>query len=181
MPRKSSIERLPPVIKAAIAGMLKDNRLTLDEILEQIRAEFPDEPAPSRSALGRFKQNFEEMSKHLRESREIADMWVQKVGSDPNSDIGKLAIEFLRTAAYRVSSDMVEGGEANTKELAQLARAMNYIENASRLSLKREQELTTAAKTAAAEAATKVAEKKGVSAETVEEIRRGILEDRFRA
>lgn len=176
MSRKSSIERLPGPVKTAIQAMLKDGRHTLDEILERIREEFGQ--APSRSALGRYKKNFEEIAQDLRESREIADVWAQKFGSAPDSDVGKVVLEVLKTLSYRVSADMMAAGAEDRpqpKELAQLAKAMQYIEDAGRLSLAREKELRTAALEAAADKVKQVGKKRGLSATAVDAIRKEIL------
>lgn len=175
MPRHSSIKKLPKEIKAAIDGLLKEGRFTLDQIRSEVLGRYGDEAVPSRSALGRYKKNFDDLAKELRETREIADVWAQKLGSVPDSDIGKVVLEILRTLSYRVGADLMQSGDLDAKAIAQLARAMNYIEDAGRLGLARELELRRSALDAAANAATEVAKKKGVSKETVDLIRREIL------
>ncbi|HXG29259.1 MAG TPA: DUF3486 family protein [Nevskiales bacterium] len=173
--RISSIKRLPREVKAAIDGLLKEGRFSLDEILGEIRRQYGDAVAPSRSALGRYKKNFDEVSKHMQEAREIASIWTQKIGEQPESDIGKVAIEMLRTLAFQASQDAYSGERVSPRELNALALAMQRIEDAGRLSLARELALEKAALEKAAKAAATVAKKKGVSAETVELIRREIL------
>jgi hypothetical protein len=163
MPRKSSIDRLPAPAKAAIQKLLKNNQHTLEQIVELIRKEFGE--APSRSALGRYKKNFDEIAKDLRESREIAEVWAQKLGSTPDSDVGKVVLEVLKTLSYRVSADMMAAGSEERpqpKELAQLAKAMQYIEDAGRLSLSREKELRAAVLQEAASRVEKAAKAKGM-------------------
>jgi hypothetical protein len=176
VPRKSSIDRLPPKVKAAIQAQLKNGRLTLDEILDQIRVEFGDKVAPSRSALGRYKKNFDELAKDLRETREIADLWAHKFGEAPESDVGKVVLEILRTLSYRVGADLMNAGEdLDAKSVHQLAKAMQYIEDAGRLSLAREKQLRQAALEAAAEQVKTIGKKRGLSTSALDEIRRGIL------
>lgn len=175
MPRPSTIRQLPQEVKKAVDGLLKEGLYSLDQILAEIRTQYGEQVAPSRSALGRYKKNFDELAKDLRETREIAGVWAQKFGSEPDSDIGKVVLEILRTLSYRVGADLLEGGDIDAKAIAQLARAMNYIEDAGRLGLAREKELRAAALDAAATVATKVAKKKGVSTDTIELIRREIL------
>lgn len=173
---KSSIERLQPEVRSAIQALLKKGQLTLDEILEQIRVEFGQ--APSRSALGRYKKHFDEIAKDLRESREIAEVWAQQLGKTPDSDVGKVVLEVLKTLSYRVSADMMAAGAEDRpqpRELAQLAKAMQYIEDAGRLSLAREKQLRDAALEAAAEKVKEVGKKRGLSPQATEAIRREIL------
>lgn len=176
MGRKSTIVRLAAPVKSAIDTACKDNRLTLDELLAYLREQYPQDALPSRSALGRYKHNFDEITKSMRETREIADIWAQRLGDAPESDIGKVVLEILRTLSYRVGADlMAPGADVDARTLGQLAKAMEYIENAGRMGLAREQALTKAAREVAATAALKVAKRKGVSIETQDLIRREIL------
>lgn len=172
MGRKSSIVRAAAPIKAAIDGALKDGRLTLDEILDYLREQYPDQRLPSRSALGRYKQRFDELSQHLRETREIADIWAQRLGEAPESDVGKVVLEILRTLSYRIGADMLEpGAEVDSRELAALARAMQYIEDAGRLSLDREAKVRKAALEEAAKRIDEVAKRKRLDPETLKTVR----------
>jgi len=63
MARKSSLDKLPDVIRAYIQGKLADNRMTLDELIADLQQVFPEEAAagelPSRSAVGRYGQKLE--------------------------------------------------------------------------------------------------------------------------
>ena len=57
MGRKSSVDRLPPQVKAHLNRRLREGRLTLDELIADLRTTFPDQAGqgelPSRSALHR--------------------------------------------------------------------------------------------------------------------------------
>lgn len=52
MGRKSSIDKLPPDVRSFIERSLRENRLTLDELIEQLQERFPgkESPAVQRSA-----------------------------------------------------------------------------------------------------------------------------------
>ncbi len=176
MGRKSSIVRLAAPVKAAIDAALKDGKATLQEILEYLREEYPDEQLPSRSALGRYKQNFDELAKDLRETREIADIWAHKFGEMPDSDVGKVVLEILRTLSYRVGADMMSGeGDLNAKAVSQLAKAMQYIEDAGRLSLAREQKVRQAALEEASRRASEAAKEAGASEELISKLRSVVM------
>ena len=144
MGRKSSITTLDAAIRGRIDELLKDGRLTLDQILGQIQTAFPGQETPSRSALGRYSQRFEEVGERLRKSREVARVWVDRLGKEPEGDVAKLAMEFLRTAAFNASADAVEDPQVNSKELATLALALQRLETAGKFNLQREQAMRAA-------------------------------------
>lgn len=63
MGRKSTISRLEPEVKAYIEGKMAEGRLTLDELIADLREHFPAEAKegvlPSRSALHRYGPKLE--------------------------------------------------------------------------------------------------------------------------
>ena len=66
MGRKSSIDKLQPVVRSHIERRLRENRLTLDELIEDLQQSFPGKEKPSRSAIGRYKVSFDEMTRRMR-------------------------------------------------------------------------------------------------------------------
>ena len=73
MGRKSTIDQRSDEFRKHVFRALRENRLTLDELRAELEAEFPDEPTPSRSALGRHRASVEEMISHEREMAAAAD------------------------------------------------------------------------------------------------------------
>ncbi|MCX7071201.1 MAG: DUF3486 family protein [Gammaproteobacteria bacterium] len=178
MSRKSSISTLDPAIRTELDRLLKDDRFTLEQIaahLRQLGAQV------SRSALGRYHKRFEESGKKIREAREVAAVWAERLGNEPQGDIGKVVMELLRTLAFDATMQLGEEGNAEVqisgKEIGALALAMQRLEAASSLSLKREQALRQAAAEEAASLVDAVAAEKpaGLTPEAAEEIKRRIL------
>ena len=145
MGRKSSINRLPLPVRKSIDAALKGGQFTLDEILSSIRDQFGEEVAPSRSALGRYSQRFEDVGKRLRESREVAQVWADRLGNEPQGDVGKLVMELLRTLAFDVTLSLSEGeAEISAGDLNKLALAIQRLEAAGKWNLQREQAMRKA-------------------------------------
>lgn len=145
----SSIQRLPLPVKKAIDDALKTGRFTLDEIRSAITREFGAELVPSRSALGRYSQRFEDVGRRMRESREVASVWAERLGSEPQGDIGKLVMEMLRTLAFDATMDLQEPDEEgrvqlDPKAINSLALAMQRLEAAGKWNLQREQAMRDA-------------------------------------
>ncbi|WP_073673041.1 DUF3486 family protein [Pseudomonas aeruginosa] len=76
MGRKSSINRLPEAIKSYIEGKLAEGRFTLDELISDLRARFPEQAEegelPSRAAVHRYGQKLERRLSAIRASTEAA-------------------------------------------------------------------------------------------------------------
>jgi hypothetical protein len=144
---RSSISKLDPQIKAELDRLLKDDRLTITEVVEHLRGLGAQ---VSRSAVGRYHQRFEEIGKRMRESREVAKVWADRLGSEPQGDIGKMVMELLRTLAFDVSLAMTEPDEdGNAPKLDpgainKLALAMQRLEAAGKWNIQREQAMREA-------------------------------------
>lgn len=142
---KSSVDRLPPMAKAYIQKLLREDRLTLDEMLDAIRARFPSEKIPSRSALGRFKQGFEELTEKARAQREMAEAFVGAFGEDATDKTGVLLVEAISTLTYQAAMGAHEKDEVTIAEVSALARAAKATMEARTMSVKERQAIEKAA------------------------------------
>ncbi|MFV9492176.1 hypothetical protein ACNUI5_09140 [Pseudomonas aeruginosa] len=70
MGRKSSIDKVPPDVRSFIERSLRENRLTLDELIEQLPSASPGQgrrqPFSDRPIQG---QGFDEITRRLREQQ----------------------------------------------------------------------------------------------------------------
>ena len=116
--------------------MFREYAPTIDDVLAYIQEQGHE---VSRSAVGRYKQDFEKVAKRMREAREVAQVWVAKLGDEPQGDIGRLVIEVLRTLVFQISMDEVEtGGESDAKSAYFLSKSIKELETAARHSAERE-------------------------------------------
>lgn len=178
MARKSSIAQLEPAIRIELDRLLKDDRFTIEQVVTHLKSLGAQ---VSRSAVGRYHKRFEESGKKIREAREVAAVWAERLGSEPQGDIGKVVMEMLRTLAFDATMQLGEDGDGEVqlsgKEIGALALAMQRLEAAGALSLKREKALRQAAAEEAASQVDAVAAEKptGLTPEAAEEIKRRIL------
>ncbi|MCY1403737.1 hypothetical protein D9M71_189270 [compost metagenome] len=86
MGRKSSIARLPDQVKAYIEGKLAEGRLTLDELIADLQAQFPSQAQagalPSRAAVHRYGQKLEKRLAAIRASTEAAKIIRAQAGDE---------------------------------------------------------------------------------------------------
>tara|TARA_R110002049_G_scaffold83938_11_gene213701 strand:- start:719 stop:1270 length:552 start_codon:yes stop_codon:yes gene_type:complete len=147
MGRKSSIDKLPGEVRQHIERRLRENRFTLDELFADVREAFPDiEMAPSRSALGRYSQGFEEVMKHQREISAAASALVSELGEDFDDKSGALLAQAVTTLATRATFDTLEQDKADIGDVLDLARAAKAAAESRSLSFKERQAVAKAAR-----------------------------------
>lgn len=160
MGRQSSIRKLPPEIRKEVHRLIGEGA-TIDAIVEQLQNLGAD---ISRSATGRYKQKYEDQLKRYREAREVASVWVQKIGKDPDSDVGLLLGELLKTVAFSQLADMA-GSDKPTKpmDIMLLAKAIQSLESSTTAGLKRRDAIRKQVIQEAAKVVDKAARRAGLS------------------
>jgi len=179
MARKSTVKTLPAQIRAEVDRLLADGRYTLDDVVTHLRKLGAD---VSRSALGRYSQEFEEVAAKMRESRELASAFAKELGEIPNNDMGRTLVELLHTLVFRVLKQRTREAEdkpIKAMDLMLLGKAIKESVGSTKLSAELEMKIrdrvaTETAKKAAG-AAEDAAREQGLSAETVEAIKARIL------
>ena len=183
MGRKSSVEILPPDILEKLQELLRDPRvsqfeatLKINDVLEQMG----HQERVSNSAVNRYSQRMEKAGARLKESREMAKMWIGKLGSTPQGEVGKLLNEIIRTLAFETTMKMTEDEEpVSPKMLSQLALAVQRLEASATDNVKRDEEIRKQARVRAteeaAETAASVGKASGLSQAAVTEIKNKIL------
>ena len=186
MPKTSSIKLLPQELQDQIHELLDRGR-TLEEIrdaLSRLGAEI------SRSALGRYKQKLDKVGEKIRRSREVADALVRNLGDAPESKTTRMNVELMHSVVLDMLLAVGEPGEAGDGEAGQpltldpmqtmlMAKALDHLARASKTDTetitKIREQATAAAKKQAAEAVGTVGRERGLSKDTVEEIKARIL------
>lgn len=141
MGQKSSISRLEPDVKKYLEKQLRADQLTLDELLEDLRQKFPSAKTPSRSSLGRYKANFEELAGRMREIEAGAAALVDELGEGVGDKAGALLTQAVTTLAASTALRAHETDGISIKEVGELARAARAAMQARTMSLKERQEI----------------------------------------
>lgn len=194
----SSIDLLPDAVRLQLQELLADRRVTQLETVRRINnilaalsasGELPG-GAPeslSKSALNRYAVRMEEVGSKIRQSREMAEMWIGKFGAAPQGQVGLLITETLRTLAYELTMkiqdadiDDPETLAATIDQLKALALAVQRLEQSTSINVKREGEIRkqaheAALKLAASAAVTAVKSIRGATDAQIEQIRADIL------
>ncbi len=112
---KSTVTRLPAEQRAYIEKLLRDDRLTLDEMIADLQARFPGEPVAelSRSALHRYGQGFAEMTARMRDIDRASQALVGEFGDS----LGEKASTLLTNAVVTLVTDVAMRQQASEKEV----------------------------------------------------------------
>lgn len=169
MGRQSAIKQLDPRIKSAVDSAIREDRATINDIVAIIRELGGD---ASRSAVGRYKQKAETQMARYREAQEVAKVWIGKLQTDPEGDVGRLLAEMLRTTAFQTIGDI---DEATPQDIMFLGKALKDLASADTLTANRILVVRREAAKEAAVVAVKEAKGAGLSDEAAEMIRKKIL------
>jgi hypothetical protein len=176
--QQSSIDRLPDDVREELQALLRDPRVTQLEATARINAILEADGHPerlSKSAVNRYAVRMEEVGAKLREAREVAKMWIGRLGSEPAGEVGKLLNEIVRNLAFRAAMTASEGGDdIDPKMLKSLAIAVHRLEMAAEKNAKVEREIRQ--KTAEEMAKAMESEEKASGAMTAERFREIIRE-----
>lgn len=179
MARPSTIEKLPSDILEQLQALLRDPRVSQLDATARINSILEAEGHPdrvSKSAVNRYSQRMEEVGQRLRQSRQVAEMWIGRLGAEPQGKVGHLLNEIVRTLAFETAMNFAEGEEPiDPKSLKELAIAVHRLEQAAGDAVKREQEIRKQTAEAAATAAEKTLASQGMSRESIDTIKREIL------
>ncbi|EIV2911583.1 TPA: phage protein Gp27 family protein [Serratia marcescens] len=147
MGRKSTIHKLPTDVRAHIERRLREDQLTLDELLEDIRQHFPDtDETPSRSALGRYKQSFGEMVSRMREQDQMARLLVSELGENPDERAGALMVQAVTTLTTHAAFTAQQEAEPDIDTVRHLARAAKDVLQSRKASLDERREIERTAR-----------------------------------
>jgi response regulator RpfG family c-di-GMP phosphodiesterase len=175
MPQRSTIELLPEEMRARIDEALVhsnfSNYRALAESINKLLAESGLELQINRTSLHRYGQEFEERISALKRSTEIARTLAKEIGDDEGA-MNDALMRLVQDRLFNLTLEM----EIDPKEvdIYKLGRVVAELGKASVMQ-KRHQVAQRAKAEAVATTVAETAKQNGLSAETIETIKRDIL------
>lgn len=183
----SNIERLPeecgPIIAWA-ANELRDRDRTQTEIYEEFHAKLEalqrehrgelEFTIPSFSAFNRYSMKLATLTRRLEATREIAATISERFDASASDDLTLIAAEAIKTLVFEILTDAGESG-VDPKGAMALANALHKATQAQSVSTSRRQKVEQDFAEKAKKAIDTVAAVKGLSADTVDDIKAKIL------
>ncbi|PDT05717.1 hypothetical protein CO666_03685 [Rhizobium chutanense] len=184
--RLSSIQLLPQEANQIVmwaAAELQDSSRTQLEIyqefsdkLEELQRESRGElefKIPSFSAFNRYSINLDAMTRDLNETREMAAAISDTFDPEESDDLTLVAAEAIKALIFTLLR--TGRGKIDSKDAKQLADALRSATHAQSVSTARRDKIEAKFKAQAEKAIEKVSKEKGMSAETIAQLRRDFL------
>lgn len=183
----SFLKKLTEDQRKFIEKLIREDRLTLNEMLDEIRCEFPADAIPSRSSLGRAKKNYATHAKRMREVQVATEILVSELGEDKDDKAGAFMVQGITTLINNLVLDRLSNDDENPdasielsiKDALALAKASKELMTARGLSTKQRLEVEAIARQRLqeeqAENLEKVAASQGMGKEQIQFWREKVL------
>lgn len=173
---RSTIDKLPQPLRDAVQAAIRDG-LTIDGIVELLQGQGAE---VSRSAVGRYTQDYREMAARQRDLSSVANAFAKEFGEAESPQL-KLLVQMFTSVMTQAVMPMASGDAADLdpKDLHFLARSIKDVVSAAKTDADREakirEEARKTARAEAAQAAEKAARGAGATPDTIAAIKRELL------
>lgn len=181
MGQKSAVDKLPKKLRAKLIKMLQDPACTQIQIADAINAA-AGETLISKSSVNRYAQRMKTFSEKNRQAKEVAELYLEKYGGEDRNKLGRIVNEQVRLVAFELISELDELKEKKkikpqgvTEIIFKVSRGLRDLEMAEKLNAERAEGIRKATLEAAAKIVEKSGRQDGVSAKTIEKIKKEIL------
>lgn len=179
--RLSSIDLLPeeafPHVRDALDALAERKR-TQNDIREELNGHLLALGCGpvSSSAFNRKAMRLAVVGEKIRSAREMAAVFAEKAASMPDGDVALLINETIKVLIYELVTDQaMEDTGASAKMFKEVSLALYRLEQARKISHGTRAQVAEQVAVQANEQVDKVAKARGLSAETVEDIKAKIL------
>ncbi len=127
--RDRSLGKIPSDLRKKLEAWLSDTSISQAEATAKLNdylAARGETTRVSVHAVGRYDRRMRRISDRLRESRQIAEAWVDKLAAAPEGQVGRLLNEILRTLAFDISLKLHEG-ELTEQSLPRLIEQLKKL------------------------------------------------------
>lgn len=170
MPRPSKIDKLPRELREQI-GRLRQDGATIDQIMAKLRELKPDLDI-SRTGLGEHVQKIDKIAERMRESRAVAEALVKQFGEEQDNRTSRINIELMHAVVMKL---LAGDADLDPEEVMFLAKSLQSLSSANKADVEAAAKIRREVAEKASKAAAHVAKQAGLTADTVEKIRREIL------
>jgi hypothetical protein len=184
MGRKSKVDKIPAETREFLNELLRDPANSQRAMSEKVNRQLIAlglEPVMTERAVNSYAARMNKIGSKIMRTREVAHVFMSKIGNKESGDVGKLTSEMLTAAvcelsAYLAEKDIDEKCDEHklAKTLKDLAQAAKLAQESGEVVDKRIEKAVRKAQLETAEAIEKECAKKGLSSEAVKTFRAGL-------
>jgi len=179
--RKSTVDKLPQKLRDRLHEMLNDPACTQAQIVQAVNDE-AGEAVLSTSAMQRYNKKMENFKARNNQARNLAEMYMDRCGTDSRNKLGKVINEQIRLAVFDLMLEIDEikqnpkvSDSALADILLKVSKSLKEIEQAEKLNAERTESIRKDALDEAAKIVEKEGAKVGITDEAMELIKKKIL------
>lgn len=173
MPNKSKIRLLPAELRKELDRLFTEDKEGVREIAAYLKERGFE---ISKSAVGREKQKFEAVAKHIRDSQIMAQAIVAEAGDALDPNVGRLVGHSLQGLLLQAQREHVsDDGTVDLKALGSMSESFRNICTGMKSNVDAELKLRAAFAKEAAKAVERVAGERGLSEDTIDVIKQAVL------
>ncbi len=145
MPRPRKVDLLPEAVRRELDERLRQSGFSGYKALSEWLA--GQGYQISHAAIHDYGKKLKAYGEKMRQAREVASVWIGRLGAEPQGQVGQLVNEILRTLAFDLSLTLGEAEldpddiPAAARTLKDLAVMMEKLERAANLNAEREAEI----------------------------------------
>lgn len=143
----SFLKKISPEARQFLEKLLREDRYTIDELLELFGNKYPDEQ-PARSTMGRTKKKYDEHAKKMSEVQYATELLVGELGEDKDDKAGAFMVQGITTLINHLVLDQLHNEEnpdapiqLSIKDALALAKASRELTAARGMSLDQRQKI----------------------------------------
>jgi uncharacterized protein YoxC len=172
MPKRSSLKNLPEELLEQANRLMRDGKYTISDITEHLQKLGA---SVSRSAVGRYHKEFQEIAADIRITKEWARAVGQELGDEGHTDATQFIIEAFQPILMKVRRQFAEADEIDVGAVSDFAKSVKDFQVAMKSNVDMHARIRQQALKDAAAAAGQVAEGEGLSSTTIDAIKARIL------
>ena len=176
MPKRSTIKSLPDELLEQANRLMRDGKYSITDITEHLQKLGA---TVSRSAVGRYHKEYQEIAADIRITKEWARAVGQELGEEGHTDATQFIIEAFQPILMKVRRQFAEADEVDAGAVSDFCKSVKDLQVAMKSNVEMHTRIRLQALKDSASAVEKAlkssAAPEGVSAATVEFIKAQIL------
>ena len=135
MGRKSKVDKIPAETREFLNSLLRDPANSQCEMTEKVNRQLITlglEPVMTERSINSYAARMNKIGSKIMRTREVAQVFMSKIGNEESGDVGKLTSEMLAATVCELSAYLAEKDMDKEIDEHKLAKTLNALAQASK-------------------------------------------------